>query len=570
MKKINFILFMLLCIVNINFNNTKTIITESKEYYSIPSTCTEANNCEKLLINNPEWFKTWRESEATRMPDGQTRSYANVLFAVDVSGSMQNNTQLSYIDETIQKFVNALHSEDMIGIANYAPFLYTDGINESVKFQAIMRKNISKDKTYDYNMIVYNGTFPPTGSESAFKYLSSKMVPTSQWSYDIIIWLTDSMDHNVFETIAGGESLLDYGIKLYIVNIGNDHANINYFGEKTKQTLGKYYFIDISEPITEIPKEEDEVPTIPPEPEIEEPTCVAESDNFCDCLIRLFIFLGHIMNIIKITVPIIIILMGSIDLIKAIVYQNDDQIQQTKKIFVKRLIYGVAVFFVISVVSFLIGLVGGDTNNRCFKCVADVNGEVCNKEHLPKCCRNSNIESVPKEEPQEDEVPKEEESIPEKKEPNLEGWSCSDVNTAPIEGCRVHFSDIVIGMNQKFFTLENSNYPNSNDILGKGKYSSSTIAAPNSTSLTLDSFVIDKNTKLIFYDQENFKGQFFEKEGPLLLYSGNNDESIFNSWVNNSLFSNNYNGLNFPYERSPQHMYGEYNAFKSFMICCKN
>ncbi|MBQ7140728.1 MAG: hypothetical protein IJO32_04425 [Bacilli bacterium] len=124
-----------------------------------------------------------------------------------------------------------------------------------------------------------------------------------------------------------------------------------------------------------------------PEPEVEEPTCVAESDNFCDCLIKLFIFLGHIMNIIKITVPIIIILMGSIDLIKAIVYQNDDQIQITKKTFIKRLIYGVAVFFVISVVSFLIGLVGGDTNNRCFKCVADVNGEVCNKEHLPKCCR---------------------------------------------------------------------------------------------------------------------------------------------------------------------------------------
>ena len=47
-------------------------------------------------------------------------------------------------------------------------------------------------------------------------------------------------------------------------------------------------------------------------------------NNFCDCLIRLFIFLGYIMNILKISVPAILILLGSIDLVKAMV-ENDEE-----------------------------------------------------------------------------------------------------------------------------------------------------------------------------------------------------------------------------------------------------
>ena len=52
-------------------------------------------------------------------------------------------------------------------------------------------------------------------------------------------------------------------------------------------------------------------------------------NNFCNCLIKLFILFGYVVNFIKILVPIIIILLGSINLVKAIVAQkNDDKMKK--------------------------------------------------------------------------------------------------------------------------------------------------------------------------------------------------------------------------------------------------
>lgn len=225
------------------------------------------------------------------------------------------------------------------------------------------------------------------------------------------------------------------------------------------------------------------------------------------------------MNIIKIVIPVIIILMGSIDFIKAIIAQKDDEIKKTQKIFIKRLIYGIAVFFVISIVSFLIGLAGGDTNNRCFKCVSNVNGKECDKDNIP-VCRESSVE--PEDDSKIEDDPEEEDKDP-------EGWNCSDVAQAPVNGCRVHFSgsyisDGIIPVNGEgalshgpvifvndFFT---------SDILGSGKYSDLEYSISRAFNHSLDSIAIDQNTKLIIYSEKNFKGDItLDKNGPVILYN---------------------------------------------------
>lgn len=240
------------------------------------------------------------------------------------------------------------------------------------------------------------------------------------------------------------------------------------------------------------------------------------NDNFCDCLIKLFILLGHFVNFIKILVPIIIILMGSIDLMKAVVAQKDDDMKKTQKMFVKRLIYGVALFFVIAIVQFLIGLVGGDTNNRCFKCVANVDGKECDKENLPVCRKNIiENEENPDTENEEDKDP--------------EGWNCYDTAQTPVNGCRVHFSGSYISdgkipvngegaLSQGPVIFVNDFFVS--DILGGGKYSDLEYSISRSLHHTLDSIAIDQNTKLIIYSDKNFKGDItLDKNGPVILYN---------------------------------------------------
>ena len=364
LNKIIISLILIFTFININFEDKK-IITNYKEYFSVPSSCTEANNCEALYLNNDEWFDNWRETDATIMPDGQTRSYANVMFLIDVSLSMQNNKEISYIKQVVKKFTNSLKDYDMMGIANYTPY----GTSASnVEYKAHIRKEISKSKNYSDDVFIV-GDYSKFHN-NAFQYLAGELAKTSMWSYDIIIWLTDSMDDYAFEGTAGGSSLLGYGTKLYIVNIGNEAANINFFGQKTKETLGKYYFIDTTEEV-------EPTPVTPEVPIEQEPTEEEIIQNCSDAEYRekypelcknvvcegfedteLGVFLQDIFTYMQIGVVVLLILTGSIDFVKAMSSKDSQQMKKFQNDFIKRLIIGAVIFFVPALVNFLFPLLG--------------------------------------------------------------------------------------------------------------------------------------------------------------------------------------------------------------------
>ena len=60
-----------------------------------------------------------------------------------------------------------------------------------------------------------------------------------------------------------------------------------------------------------------------------------------------------VVNIMQIAVPIILIIMGSIDFVKAISSQKEDDIKKAQGMFIKRLIMGALVFFIFVIVKLL-------------------------------------------------------------------------------------------------------------------------------------------------------------------------------------------------------------------------
>ena len=58
----------------------------------------------------------------------------------------------------------------------------------------------------------------------------------------------------------------------------------------------------------------------------------------------------YVLLIIQILVPIFLVIFGSIDLFKGVYAQKEDEIKKGQQIFIKRLIAGVLVFFVIAIV----------------------------------------------------------------------------------------------------------------------------------------------------------------------------------------------------------------------------
>lgn len=75
-------------------------------------------------------------------------------------------------------------------------------------------------------------------------------------------------------------------------------------------------------------------------------------------------FLKAILGIIQWGVPILLIIMGSIDLGKAVMASDDKEIKGATSKLIKRAIAAVAIFFIPLIVNLLIGMVGTSGANE--------------------------------------------------------------------------------------------------------------------------------------------------------------------------------------------------------------
>lgn len=69
-----------------------------------------------------------------------------------------------------------------------------------------------------------------------------------------------------------------------------------------------------------------------------------------------------IVNIIKIGVPVILIILGMIDMGKAVASQKDDEIKKGQKILISRCIAAGIVFFVVAIVQLMMSIIDSATN----------------------------------------------------------------------------------------------------------------------------------------------------------------------------------------------------------------
>jgi len=78
-----------------------------------------------------------------------------------------------------------------------------------------------------------------------------------------------------------------------------------------------------------------------------------------DDLVPIFSFLKQgVYPIIQIGIPILLIIMGSIDLGKAVLSSDDKEIKGATSKLIKRCIAAIAIFFVTTIVSLVMGLLG--------------------------------------------------------------------------------------------------------------------------------------------------------------------------------------------------------------------
>ncbi len=77
------------------------------------------------------------------------------------------------------------------------------------------------------------------------------------------------------------------------------------------------------------------------------------TSEICGSLGPVLRIVNIIINIIWIGIPIILIILGSIDLGKAVISSKEDEVKKAKKAFINRLIYAILVFAVVWIVTFI-------------------------------------------------------------------------------------------------------------------------------------------------------------------------------------------------------------------------
>ena len=106
-------------------------------------------------------------------------------------------------------------------------------------------------------------------------------------------------------------------------------------------------------------------------------------NSFCSDTVSMWKFIGEIIYIIRIVIPVLIILLGTLDLGKAVMAGEDKKIKEAQKTFIKRIIYGVAIFFIFTIVEVIFGLLGVETEKGdskiCWDCATKPHSTECTK-----------------------------------------------------------------------------------------------------------------------------------------------------------------------------------------------
>lgn len=105
--------------------------------------------------------------------------------------------------------------------------------------------------------------------------------------------------------------------------------------------------------------------------------------SFCEETANIWKVIGEVLDIIRIVIPLIIIVLGMLDLGKIVISGDSKAMKESQKMFIKRLIYGLAIFFVTTIVKLVFSLVEAnvaeDESKICWTCAARPNSKECTK-----------------------------------------------------------------------------------------------------------------------------------------------------------------------------------------------
>ena len=80
--------------------------------------------------------------------------------------------------------------------------------------------------------------------------------------------------------------------------------------------------------------------------------------DYCSNLRPVINILHAVVSVIQFGIPIVLIIFGMIDLGRAVIAGKEDEMKKAQGTLIRRFIYAIAVFLIVTLVTFIMGIVG--------------------------------------------------------------------------------------------------------------------------------------------------------------------------------------------------------------------
>ena len=78
--------------------------------------------------------------------------------------------------------------------------------------------------------------------------------------------------------------------------------------------------------------------------------------------------LKAVVGLLQFGIPLVLIIFGMLDLGKAVMAGKEDEMKSAQKLLIRRIIYAIAVFLVVTIVRFALGMIGRGSGSDWDKC----------------------------------------------------------------------------------------------------------------------------------------------------------------------------------------------------------
>lgn len=200
-----------------------------------------------ILLNKIEFDKVWTEEIKAPIIDSTGQSSAiDVVFAIDVSGSMSSYSRLTTAKTALNTFINALSEKDRVALVKFSS-------------SATTLCSLTQDKTEVAGYVSSLSASGQTSMYKGFTYALDLLTDDSEtYGYKMIIILSDGKDEPSTTYSAYYADLVqrakDNNIVVYTVGAGT-RVDTSILTQIANNTGGAYYAATVTSGITDAFKE---------------------------------------------------------------------------------------------------------------------------------------------------------------------------------------------------------------------------------------------------------------------------------------------------------------------------